>query len=74
MSEYALTKRAEADLFDIFLFGHEQFGARRVGSRARGRRRCNGYGVRAKPTISITAGGGLRPSAVLMEMPMVWPA
>ena len=28
MSDYALTKRAEADLFDIFLFGYEQFGAR----------------------------------------------
>lgn len=28
MSDYALTKRAEADLFDVFLFGFEQFGAR----------------------------------------------
>ena len=27
MSSYALTKRAEADLFDIFLFGYEQFGS-----------------------------------------------
>jgi toxin ParE1/3/4 len=30
MSEYALTKQAEADLFDIFLFGYEQFGARQA--------------------------------------------
>lgn len=30
MSEYALTKRAEADLFHIFLFGYEQFGARQA--------------------------------------------
>jgi toxin ParE1/3/4 len=30
MSEYALTKRAEADLFDTFLFGHERFGARQA--------------------------------------------
>jgi plasmid stabilization system protein ParE len=32
MSEYALTKRAEAeaDLFDIFLFGDEQFGERQA--------------------------------------------
>lgn len=27
MSDFALTKRAEADLFDIFLFGYEQFGS-----------------------------------------------
>jgi toxin ParE1/3/4 len=26
MSEFALTKRAEADLLDVFLFGYEQFG------------------------------------------------
>ena len=26
MSSYALTKRAEADLLDIFSFGYEQFG------------------------------------------------
>jgi toxin ParE1/3/4 len=30
MSEYALTKRAEDDLFHIFLFGYEQFGARQA--------------------------------------------
>jgi toxin ParE1/3/4 len=30
MSSYALTKRAEADLFDILLFGYEQFGMRRA--------------------------------------------
>jgi toxin ParE1/3/4 len=30
MIEYALTKRAEVDLFDIFLFGYEQFGARQA--------------------------------------------
>ena len=30
MSEYALTKRAEADLFHIFLFGYGQFGARQA--------------------------------------------
>lgn len=30
MSEYRLTKRAEADLFDIFLFGYEQVGARQA--------------------------------------------
>jgi plasmid stabilization system protein ParE len=30
MSEYALTRRAEADLFDIFLFGYEQFGVRQA--------------------------------------------
>jgi toxin ParE1/3/4 len=30
MSEYALTKRTEVDLFDIFLFGYEQFGARQA--------------------------------------------
>lgn len=26
MNSYALTKQAEADLFEIFLFGYEQFG------------------------------------------------
>jgi toxin ParE1/3/4 len=30
MSEYVLTRRAEADLFDIFLFGYEQFGSRQA--------------------------------------------
>jgi len=30
MSEYVLTKRAEADLFDILLFGCEQFGVRQA--------------------------------------------
>ena len=30
MSEYALTKRAEADLFEVFLFGYEQFGERQA--------------------------------------------
>jgi len=30
MSSYGLTKRAEADLFDIFLFGYEQFGSARA--------------------------------------------
>lgn len=29
MSSYALTKRAEADLFDIFLFGYEQLASSR---------------------------------------------
>jgi plasmid stabilization system protein ParE len=30
MSESALTNQAEGDLFDIFLFGYEQFGARQA--------------------------------------------
>lgn len=30
MSDYGLTKRAEADLFDIFLFGYEQFGSKQA--------------------------------------------
>jgi toxin ParE1/3/4 len=30
MSEFALTKRAEADLFDVFLFGYEQFGEKQA--------------------------------------------
>jgi toxin ParE1/3/4 len=30
MSEYALTKRADADLYDIFLFGYQQFGERQA--------------------------------------------
>ena len=30
MSEYVLTKRAEADLYDIFLFGYQQFGERQA--------------------------------------------
>lgn len=30
MSEYTLTKRAEADLFDVFLFGYERFGSKQA--------------------------------------------
>lgn len=30
MNSYALTKRAEADLFDVFLFGYEQFGEKQA--------------------------------------------
>jgi toxin ParE1/3/4 len=30
MSSYALTKRAQADLFDVFLFGYEQFGEKQA--------------------------------------------
>ena len=30
MSDYGLTKRAEADLFDVFLFGYEQFGSKQA--------------------------------------------
>ena len=30
MSDYGLTKRAEADLFDIFLYGYEQFGSKQA--------------------------------------------
>jgi plasmid stabilization system protein ParE len=30
MNEYTLTKRAEADLFDVFLFGYEQFGSKQA--------------------------------------------
>lgn len=30
MSDYGLTKRAEGDLFDIFLFGYEQFGSKQA--------------------------------------------
>ena len=36
MSSYALTKRAEADLFDIFLYGYEQFGERQAETYAAG--------------------------------------
>jgi|SRR5262245_47897549 toxin ParE1/3/4 len=30
MNSYALTRRAETDLFDILLFGYEQFGTRQA--------------------------------------------
>lgn len=30
MADFALTKRAEADLFDLALFGYERFGERQV--------------------------------------------
>ena len=30
MSDYGLTKRAEADLFHIFLYGYEQFGSKQA--------------------------------------------
>lgn len=30
MTKYALTKRAEADLFEIFLFGYKQFGSKQA--------------------------------------------
>jgi toxin ParE1/3/4 len=34
VSEFALTKRAEADLFDVFLFGYEQFGEKQADAYA----------------------------------------
>ncbi|MDP4026604.1 type II toxin-antitoxin system RelE/ParE family toxin [Methylobacterium sp. NEAU 140] len=30
MSDYTLTQRAEADLFDIFVYGYRQFGVRQA--------------------------------------------
>jgi len=30
MSSYGLTERAKSDLFDIFLYGYEQFGAKQA--------------------------------------------
>lgn len=36
MSDYTLTKRAEADLFDIAVHGYRQFGARQAEAYAAG--------------------------------------
>ncbi|MGU3328610.1 type II toxin-antitoxin system RelE/ParE family toxin [Methylobacterium mesophilicum] len=36
MSDYTLTKRAEADLFDIAVHGYRQFGVRQVEAYAAG--------------------------------------
>lgn len=36
MSSYGLTKRARDDLFDIFLFGYEQFGEKQAEAYAAG--------------------------------------
>jgi toxin ParE1/3/4 len=36
MSEYILTKRAETDLYDVFLFGYQQFGVKQAEAYAAG--------------------------------------
>ncbi len=53
MSDYRLTKRAEADLFDIAVHGYRQFGARQAEAYAAGlSTRSN-----SSPTIPAWAGG-----------------